>query len=114
MAGTEQFGTDVRVRETPATPDCPPSPIQDEPKVDAAAWAVHGDMFYPTPTTTQKLPAGFYSCEWSQRGSYFRALDESAVDNLMRLPDPTIDMLMTEFITFWERVPKFAARWADS
>ncbi len=77
---------------------------------DVASWGVTGEAYFPVPTTTATLPTGFYSCDQSHGGPFFQKLGDTPVDDLMQLPDPTTDMLMKEFVTFWERASHFAER----
>lgn len=74
-----------------------------------ASWAVMGDMFQAVPETTKALPPGFYRCQDTQRGPMLRAMEVN-VDSLIDLPDETTDMLLKEFVTFWERAEKYAER----
>lgn len=72
----------------------------------AAAWAINGNLYAPTPETVRDLPSGFYRGVQTARGPMAEkfAID---VDGIMALPDPTCDMLVSEFVTFWERAQKF-------
>jgi hypothetical protein len=85
----------------------PQYPGQAQPDQIAAAWAIYGNRFKPVPETRPELPAGFYRTVETNTGLYAEkfAID---IDGLMELPDPTCDMLVAEFITFWERAHKFA------
>lgn len=99
-----KFGTSVRARGY----DQAPSYLGDSHDValDVASWSVSGDAYFAVPTTTQKLPSGFYTCEISQNGPFLQRKDVDA-DQLIKLPDATTDMLLKEFVTFWEQVEKF-------
>lgn len=99
--GSQSFARSNRTLEST-------SPMYSEsPDIDAAAWAVQGDTYVAVPETSRALPAGFYGCEMSHTGPFFRKLDVST-DDLIRLPDQTTDMLLKEFVTFWERIKKFS------
>lgn len=78
-----------------------------EPEGKAAAWAVHGNLYGPTPETLLNLPSGFYRGIMTGKGPFAErfAID---IDGLMELPDPVCDMLVAEFVTFWERAHRFA------
>lgn len=55
------------------------------------------------------LPAGFYLPQPTPTGFALLALDVKT-DSLLSLPDPVTDVLLREFVTFWERADRFAAR----
>lgn len=90
--------------------DDPPSAIgqrDDKENLNPpAAWADLGDLFMPVPKTTRALEAGFYTPVETQRGRALRRM-QVRTDNLVELPDPVIDTLLTEFVTFWKRAPAF-------
>lgn len=88
-------------------PGVPHDGRPQQPEGKSAAWAVHGNLFKPTPETLRELPAGFYRGVSHPSGHYAERF-EIDIDGLMELPDPTCDMLVAEFITFWERAQKFA------
>lgn len=106
------FGSAVRRggnSRAPMAIDSPDSYRQQSELSTPASWAVMGNVYQPVPDTTKKLPAGFYACKSSMRGPYFELMDITT-DGLLRLPDKTTDMLLHEFVTFWERIDKFAHR----
>ncbi len=73
------------------------------------AYATLNGLYWGTPGTAMKLEPGFYSVDVDNRGPLLRKM-ETRTDNLLRLPDPTCDMLLTEFVEFWKRVPRMAER----
>jgi len=80
----------------------------ENPLLDVSVWAVTGDIYFGCPTAEPQLKPGFYSCNMSQRGPYLERM-KMATDAILELPDPICDMLLSEFVTFWERAPRFAS-----
>lgn len=91
-----------RVREG----DAPQRP-EDPSDVTPSSWAVMGDAFMAVPETTQTLPPGFYMPMFTPRGRMLRRMP-IRTDGLIALPDPVIEALLAEFVTFWKQAPKFA------
>lgn len=60
-----------------------------------------GDQYWGTPGTASALEGGFYSCGADTRGFVLRRIP-TKTDGLLRLPCPISDLLLSEFVTFWE------------
>lgn len=71
----------------------------------------HADgVYWGSPETADALEPGFYEPGAAQGiGAYLRRL-HMKTDNLLRLPDPICDMLLSEFVKFWERSPEMSKR----
>lgn len=75
-----------------------------EPIGQANVWMVDGTKFSGCPGAQERLTGGFYSCAVDQYGRPQLNRMEISIDNLIRLPDPICDMLLAEFVTFWDHV----------
>lgn len=71
----------------------------------------HADgVYWGSPETCDALKPGFYRT-FAAEGRGFCFLEmKTETDNLLRLPDPTCDMLLNEFATFWKCSPEMAKR----
>jgi energy-coupling factor transporter ATP-binding protein EcfA2 len=92
----------ARIRESDA-----PDRRGDPSDVTPSSWAVMGDAFMAVPETTQTLPPGFYVPMVTPRGRMLRQMPITT-DGLIALPDPVIEALLAEFVTFWNQAQKFA------
>lgn len=73
-------------------------------------WAHNDGSYWGSPETTDLIVPGFYHPTVSEgKGFGFQRI-RTQTDNLLRLPDPTCDMLLNEFMTFWTRAPEMAKR----
>lgn len=66
-------------------------------------------LYWGSPDTSTALEPGFYVPGDSPRGPTLSRL-KTKTDQLLRLPDPTCDMLLKEFVDFWERAPEMSRR----
>lgn len=70
----------------------------------------HSDgIYWGSPETCDALAPGFYT-PTEVRGAPAFARINTTTDNLLRLPDPTCDMLLNEFVLFWTRAHDMAKR----
>lgn len=107
-----EFGTAVRVNQNKLSGACE-APVSTREERDfvatPASWAVMGDKLQAVPETTTSLPPGFYRCVDTPKGPMFQTMNVR-VDSLIDLPDETTDMLLKEFVTFWEKAGKYAEK----
>lgn len=67
-------------------------------------------IYWGSPETADALAPGFYEPGSAPTiGAFLRKL-QMKTDNLLRLPDPICDMLLGEFVKFWERAPEMGKR----
>lgn len=70
----------------------------------------HADgLYWGSPETADALAPGFYTPA-EVRGAAALMRIKTTTDNLLRLPDPTADILLNEFVTFWTRAGEMAKR----
>lgn len=70
----------------------------------------HSDgIYWGSPETCDALAPGFYMPTSVGNAPAFMRIN-TTTDNLLRLPDPTCDMLLNEFVTFWTRAGEMAER----
>lgn len=87
-------------------PQDPSNPRRFTPK----HYAVDGGLYWGSPETATKLDAAFYMpSAMPGIGPCLRKL-ETRTDDLLRLPDPTCDMLLKEFVDFWSKADQMARR----
>lgn len=79
----------------------PAHKMAENPLLDVSVWAVTGDIYFGCPTAEPSLKPGFYSCNMSQRGPFLERM-RLRTDNLLELPDPVCEMLLAEFVKFWQ------------
>lgn len=73
-------------------------------------YAASNGAYWGSPGTADRLEPAFYLIKHcGQRGPVLTRT-ASVTDDLLRLPDPVCDMLLAEFVTFWNAVPKLVAR----
>lgn len=71
----------------------------------------HSDgIYWGSPETCDALQPGFYRAVVMEGRGYGFISMKTQTDNLLRLPDPTCDMLLNEFVTFWTRAPEMHKR----
>lgn len=77
------------------------------PALEVSVWSNAGDVFWGSPNADTKIAPGFYQCGSSPRtGPYLERMNVK-LDTLIRLPDPTCDLLLGEFVKFWASSEKF-------
>jgi chaperone BCS1 len=59
--------------------------------------------------TFKRLPAGMYACKRSLNGPFLTEMN-TAIDELLELPDPAMDSILDEFRDFWLRESEFCKR----
>lgn len=70
----------------------------------------HSDgLYWGSPETCDALAPGFYM-HADVRGAPALMRIKTTTDNLLRLPDPTCDMLLSEFVLFWTRAGEMHKR----
>lgn len=92
------------------------SSVPDEPSSRSGAAFVpkryaHADgVYWGSPETSDALEPGFYEPGDSPRvGPVLRRM-AMKTDNLLRLQDPICDLLLSEFVKFWQRAPEMSKR----
>lgn len=71
----------------------------------------HSDgVYWGSPETCDALQAGFYMPFVLPNGAPAMKKMETQTDNLLRLPDPICDMLLSEFVLFWNKSALMAER----
>lgn len=99
------FGSDVRA--APLTPGYPQQHFEKLGNVNV--WAVDGEAYSGCPGAQEKLDAAFYEPKVDNYGRPFLSRMSISVDDLVQLPDPVTDILLAEFVKFWEGIEKVAA-----
>jgi len=94
--------------------ECAPAPTQTEGSGGATfvpkRYAHSDGVYWGSPETCDALEPGFYEPGVVPNlGPFLRRL-QMKTDNLLRLPDPICDMLLSEFVLFWTRAPEMAKR----
>lgn len=79
----------------------------DGPSLDVSVWSTAGDVFWGSPNAETKIAPGFYQCGESPRTGPYLERMHVKLDTLIRLPDPTCDLLLSEFVKFWASSEKF-------
>ena len=70
----------------------------------------HADgVYWGSPETCDAVAPGFY-IPADVRGAPALARIKTTTDNLLRLPDPTCDVLLNEFVLFWQRAAEMTRR----
>jgi hypothetical protein len=77
---------------------------------NAQKYALSDDTYWGAPATADSLEPAFYSVRFCHQRGVLLAKTKTVSDDLLRLPDPVCDMLLSEFVTFWDSVPKLVAR----
>lgn len=71
----------------------------------------HSDgVYWGSPETCDALQPGFYMPFVLPNGAPALKKLETQTDNLLRLPDPICDMLLSEFVLFWNKASLMAER----
>jgi len=73
-------------------------------------YAAANGAYWGSPGTADMLEPGFYSIRHCHQRGPLLVKVTSVTDDLLRLPDPVCDMLLSEFVTFWASVPKLVER----
>ena len=76
----------------------------------AQKYAVTDGTYWGAPATADSLEPAFYTVQLCRQRGVLLAKTKTVSDELLRLPDPVCDMLLAEFVTFWECVPKLVQR----
>lgn len=75
-----------------------------------SVWGTNERAFWGVPRTHRTVPAGTYSVDSHiDLGVIFVPI-QIAMDDLVSLPNETVDRMVTEFDTFWSKEPEFKAR----
>lgn len=73
-------------------------------------YAAGEGSYWGSPGTADHLEPGLYRIQHChQRGPVLKQM-KTVTDDLLRLPDPVCDMLLSEFVTFWKSVPRLIER----
>lgn len=75
----------------------------------AKCWAQSGDAFFPVMDVVKEVPAGAYRCRASNQGPYIEKMPIE-LDNLLHLPDGSVEVLLAEFKKFWGLKKNFSER----
>lgn len=66
-------------------------------------WLIEGKMFIAIGKTMPKLPAGVYNMRYHQSMQrYVPELSRVEADELLVLPDPTLDLILRDITSFWK------------
>lgn len=91
------------INEAPVDPNGKPAFI-------AKSYAHSNGLYWGSPETTKAVESAFYQCEIHPGiGPALRRM-KITTDDLLVLPDPTCDLLLKEFVEFWERADRMKAR----
>ena len=75
----------------------------------ARCWAQSGDSYFGVSTVVNTLPPGAYRCRMSNNGPFVEKMAIS-IDDLLALPDSTVEEMTAEFKEFWTKHAKFRER----
>lgn len=84
--------------------------LQGPQAFTAQKYALTDDTYWGAPATADSLDPGFYVVRFCHQRGVLLAKTKTVSDDLLRLPDPVCDMLLSEFVTFWASVPKLVDR----
>lgn len=74
-------------------------------------WSTHGSgIYYPEfhVEVCDTIPTGFYSIGWdNNQGKYFVRKQEYKTDNILELPMPETELILSDIRKFWEREAGF-------
>lgn len=73
-------------------------------------WASKDKYFYGVTSTYDMLPSGTYRCEVSPNIGTILVKQIIETDNLLELPDSTIEKIISEFEQFWKLEEPFKSR----
>lgn len=76
----------------------------------AQKYALTDDTYWGAPNTADSLDPAFYAVRLCPQRGVLLVKTKTVSDDLLRLPDPVCDMLLSEFVTFWTSVPKLVER----
>jgi hypothetical protein len=83
------------------------SPSYEDRPGKPTQWSFHGDGYTPCPETTNTLPPGAYHLNNIPNIGLQLSRHALTTDNLMRLPDSTSDVVISEIERFWKLKEKF-------
>lgn len=67
-------------------------------------WLINGKRFFPIGKTLFKLPSGYYSIKWEGTlNRYVPELTNVENDELLILPDPSLNLILNDIKSFWEK-----------
>lgn len=93
--------------ELQATAPVTKSKFTQNPIENAKMWSVsNGRNFFPSESTVEQLPPGYYTVESTNTGLYF-AQATMTLDGLIVLPDTTSEEILKHIEYFWTREEKF-------
>lgn len=90
--------------------DQAPAPNGPERGFAPKRWAHNDGLYWGSPETCNAIEPGFYTSDHLNGLGFCLRRMRSTTDNLLRLPDPICDMLLSEFSLFWERASHMSAR----
>lgn len=80
------------------------------PAFIAKRYAHSDGLYWGSPQTCDEVEAAFYQPECLPDGSPALRRMKISTDDLLVLPDPTCDLLLKEFVEFWERADRMKDR----
>ena len=103
-------GMDVMNALTSDEPDCPLDGEGDpgDSRTDgikAKKYSTDNGVYWGSPDTVSTLPPGFYKLDHCHPHGYVFINVRTKTDKLLALPDPTCEILLREFVKFWEMAP---------
>ena len=84
--------------------------LRGQPSFTAQKYALTDDTYWGAPSTADLLEPAFYMVRLCPQRGVLLVKTKTVSDDLLRLPDPVCDMLLSEFVTFWASVPKLVER----
>lgn len=75
----------------------------------SSVWVVNDDIWRASPETRQNITPGFYRPTETRDEIVLEKIDVST-DELVSLPSKTHDILMKDFVTFWDKREKMVSR----
>lgn len=98
----EKLGRDVRDVEPSQNAGIPQSHIDDAKHLAAARrWSARDGIYWGASESCDALPAGMYSCGYSQEVGPHVVRRDVKTDGLLHLPDEASAGILAEFSTFW-------------
>ena len=88
----------------------PPDVLRAMQGFNAQKYALADETYWGAPATADSLDPAFYTVRFCHQRGVLLVKTKTVSDDLLRLPDPVCDMLLSEFVTFWQSVPKLVAR----
>jgi energy-coupling factor transporter ATP-binding protein EcfA2 len=105
----ERVGTDMPPSVYPGGHFLHPE-LRETHGFTAQKYALSDGTYWGAPGTSDALEPAFYTVHLCRNRGVLLAKTKTVSDELLRLPDPVCDMLLAEFITFWDSVPRLVAR----